>query len=140
MGYYLPSFWAIISPFLITQKIKIKKKMKKNAWKYHHFTHVYQKLWSHDVRFLRHGVQRTDGQMDGQKKWHLKNLYPFKEGVWLFWNKVFACYRTSLFLFEWVIFFFFLNFFLLINGLLWYLLKREFIYFEVLACYRTVHN
>ena len=41
--------------------------------------HVYQKLCSDDVRFLRYGVQWTDGRMDGQKKvtWvpHLKIHY-----------------------------------------------------------------
>ena len=38
------SFWAIFCPFtpLTIQKIKMSKKWK-NAWKYHHFTHVYQK-------------------------------------------------------------------------------------------------
>ena len=29
------------------------KKMKKKTRRYHHFTHVYQKSWSHDVWFLR---------------------------------------------------------------------------------------
>ena len=35
-------------------------KMKKNNWKYYHFTHVYQKLWLNDVRFLGNGARRTD--------------------------------------------------------------------------------
>ena len=35
-------------------------KKTKNTWKYNHFTHVYQKLWSNDVRFLRYGAQRMD--------------------------------------------------------------------------------
>ena len=44
--------------------------------------HVYQKLWSDDVRFLRNGAQQMDGQTgrgidrwtDGprQKKWHIE--------------------------------------------------------------------
>ena len=61
------SFWAIFCPFtlLTAQKIKIKKN-KKNAWRYHHFTHMNQKLWLDDVRFLRYGAQRTDGWMDGK--------------------------------------------------------------------------
>ena len=65
------SFWATFCPFtlLTARKIKIKKKKKeKNTWRYHHFTHVYQKLWSHNVWFLRYGVQWTNGQTDGQKK------------------------------------------------------------------------
>ena len=39
-----------------------KKKKKKNAWRYHRFTYVYQKVWSHDVRFLRYGARQTDGR------------------------------------------------------------------------------
>ena len=48
----------------------------KNAWKYRHFTYVYQKLWSDDVRFLRYGAWQKDGQterlMDRWKKWHIE--------------------------------------------------------------------
>ena len=63
------SYWAIFCPFisLTAQKIKIStKKKEKNVRRYHHFTHVYQKLWLDDVRFLRHGAQRTDGRTDGK--------------------------------------------------------------------------
>ena len=52
------SFWATFCPFtpLAIQTINILKKWK-NAWKYHHFTYVYQKLWLDDVRwFLRYGT------------------------------------------------------------------------------------
>ena len=42
------SFLAILCPVtsLAAQKITVSKKKKneKNAWRYHHFTHVYQKL------------------------------------------------------------------------------------------------
>ena len=66
------SFSAIFCPLtpLTAQKIKIKKKKKneKHAWRNHHFTYVYQKLWSDDVQFLRCGVRRTDRW----KKWHIK--------------------------------------------------------------------
>ena len=66
------SFWAIFCPFtsLTAQKIKIskKKKKEKNAWRYYLFTHVYQKLWLDDARFLRNGAWRTEGRTDGQKK------------------------------------------------------------------------
>ena len=60
-------FWAIFHPFtqLTTQKIKILKKWKK-AWRYQHFRHVCQKLWSENVQFLRYGAQWTDWQTDGQ--------------------------------------------------------------------------
>ena len=57
------SFWAIFFPFtpVMTQKVKIKKD-EKNAWRYHHFTHVYQKLWSHQVQFVRYGAQCRLGE------------------------------------------------------------------------------
>ena len=40
------SFWTIFYPFttLTAQKNQNFKKMKENAWRYHHFTHVYQKI------------------------------------------------------------------------------------------------
>ena len=51
------SFWAIFCPFtsLISQKIKMKKKNEKNAWRYHHFTQVYHKSW-YVILFLRYGA------------------------------------------------------------------------------------
>ena len=53
------SFWAIFCPFTV-QKIKILKKWrKKTPWRYHHFTYMYQKLWSDDVWFLRYSAQQT---------------------------------------------------------------------------------
>ena len=61
------SFWAIFCTFtpLKAQKLKILKKWK-NLWRYHHFTYVYQKIWSDDVRFLRYAARRMDEQMDGR--------------------------------------------------------------------------
>ena len=61
------SFWAIFCSFnpLTAQKIKRKKK-KKNPVRYHHFTHVYQKLRSDDACFLRYDAQQTDRQTDGR--------------------------------------------------------------------------
>ena len=47
---------APFPPHLTPKKIKILKN-----W---NFTHVYQKLWLDDVRFLRYGVRRTDGRTD----------------------------------------------------------------------------
>ena len=49
LGYFLP-FYPLKTP-----KIKILKNQK-IFWRYHHFTHVYQKSLSHDVWFLRYGV------------------------------------------------------------------------------------
>ena len=57
---------------LTTRKIKIFK----NSWKYHHFTHAYQKLWSYDARFLRYSAwemnRHLDRWTDRQKKWHIE--------------------------------------------------------------------
>ena len=39
-------------------------KMKNNCWRYHHFTHEYQKLWLDDVQFLRYGTWRTGKKSD----------------------------------------------------------------------------
>ena len=46
------SFWANFCPFtsLTVQKMKIKKK---NTWRYHHFTQVYQKSWLYAILFSR---------------------------------------------------------------------------------------
>ena len=66
MGYFLPFY-----P-LIAQKTKILKNWKKCLEKCHHFTYVYQKLWSDEVRFLRYGEQQTEGWTDRQKKWHIE--------------------------------------------------------------------
>ena len=60
------SFCAIFCPFtpLTARKIKISKNWK-NAWRYHHFTNVYQKLWLDDARFLRYDAQQMDTQTNG---------------------------------------------------------------------------
>ena len=73
------SFWAIFWPFipLTAKNIKILKKWK-NAWRYHHFTIVYQKSWSDDVRFLRYASQQMDGRTDRRKKWHIEVGVPPK--------------------------------------------------------------
>ena len=36
------------------------QKWKTNCWRYHHFTHVYQKPQSYEVRFLWYGVRQTE--------------------------------------------------------------------------------
>ena len=83
------SFWAIFCPFtlLTAQKMKISKQWKKKMWRYHHFTHVYQKSWLYAVLFLRYGIWRmqllffilgyflpfyplTDQKMKIPKKWN----------------------------------------------------------------------
>ena len=63
------------------KKTELKKKMKKVPGSFHHFTYVYQKLWSDDVWFLRYGAQQMDGQTD---RWTEKVTYrggcPNKKG------------------------------------------------------------
>ena len=53
------SFWAIFCPFtpLTAPKMKISEKWKK-AWRYHHFTQLYQKSWSYAILFLTYGVRQ----------------------------------------------------------------------------------
>ena len=46
-------WWALKNP-----KNQNFEKMKKNCWRYHHFTHVYQKPQSYEVQFLRYGVRQ----------------------------------------------------------------------------------
>ena len=76
--YIVPEIWRMTDvnvifhfglyfALLTVQKIKFHRN-KKNTWRYHHFTSMYQKLWLYDVRFLRNGVRRTDGR----KKWHIE--------------------------------------------------------------------
>ena len=54
-------FFVILSYFLHfyppnNPKNQNLEKMKKNPWRYHHFTIVYQKSWSYTILFLRYGV------------------------------------------------------------------------------------
>ena len=75
------SSWANFCSFtpITARKIKIKKKKTKIAWRYHHFTQVYLKLWLSDVQFLIYGARRSDGQRDwrtdGRKKWHIEVVF-----------------------------------------------------------------
>ena len=48
----------VLLPSTQTEKLQFLKN-EDNAWRYHHFIHVYQKLRSHDVhvQFLRYGAQ-----------------------------------------------------------------------------------
>ena len=65
-----------------------KKNSKKWTWRYHRFTHMHQKLWLDDVRFLRYGGQ----QVDGWKKWHIevgalhKNFITLKYQVMIYYK------------------------------------------------------
>ena len=76
-------FFALLPPKQ-PEKLQFYKNEKINRRYY--FTHLYQKFWSDDVRFLRYGVWQTDRQTDGwtdewtdgQKKWHIKEGAPTK--------------------------------------------------------------
>ena len=66
IGYPAPEIWHVTHAILIfhfgiffaflppklTKKSKFQKN-EKTAWRYHHFTHLYQKLWLDNVWFLR---------------------------------------------------------------------------------------
>ena len=54
LGHFLPFY-----PPKNKKKTQFLKNEKK-CWRYHHFTHVYQKPESHEVRFLRFGVRQTE--------------------------------------------------------------------------------
>ena len=60
-------------PLTTAFKIKIKKNEKEPAWRYHHFTHVYQTLGS-DVWFLRYGLLRRTNWRTEKKTY--KGKYP----------------------------------------------------------------
>ena len=56
LGSFLP-FYTINSPK--------NQKNEKNSWRYHHFTHVYQKLWLGDARLLTDGRTEKVTQRGG---------------------------------------------------------------------------
>ena len=66
-------------------KSKFKNKNEKNTWRYHHFTYVYQKLWSDYLQFLRYGAWQTDGRMVKVTYTALKTVLAIKE------CKIFTC-------------------------------------------------
>ena len=49
---------AFIVELWKTKKIRILRTWKKKSWRYHHFTHVYQKLESYELEFLRYRVRQ----------------------------------------------------------------------------------
>ena len=64
-NYFNFALFFPLSPTEQPKKSKFQKNNKKNTWRYHHFTHVYQKWWLDDVRFLRNSEPQMDGQTDG---------------------------------------------------------------------------
>ena len=63
---------AFIDELWKTWKIRILKKRKRKCWRYHRFTHVYQKLQSYEVQFLRYGVRHNFFFILG----HFLSFYP----------------------------------------------------------------
>ena len=51
-------FFALLPPN--NPKNQNFEKLKKNAWRYYHFTHLYHNWQSNDVWFLRYWAQQTD--------------------------------------------------------------------------------
>ena len=62
------SYWTVFLPFYPPDLPKKENFLKneKNAWRYHHFTRVYQKLWSYAILFLRYGM------------WHIRDYFRIK--------------------------------------------------------------
>ena len=73
--YTVPEIWRVTDLIVIFHfglffaLFPFFQKNEKKAWRYHHITHVYQKLWLDGVRFLKNGAPWTDGRTEG-KKWH----------------------------------------------------------------------
>ena len=58
--------------------------------------YMYLKLWSHDVWFLRYGVQQMDEQIGRWKKWHTEVCTPPKNKTvmsWSLWRKKSAFFQ-----------------------------------------------
>ena len=51
------SFWHLLVNFEKPEKNQNFKKFYKNCWRYHHFTHVYQKPQLYEVQFLKYEVR-----------------------------------------------------------------------------------
>ena len=77
--FLLGLFFALLPPPPNSPKKSKFQKNEKTIWKYHHFTHVYQKLWLDGVWFLRCGVWQTGGQTDRWKRWHIEVCAPPKK-------------------------------------------------------------
>ena len=59
-GFPFGIYWWTLKNHLKNQSfVKMKKKNKRNRWRYHHFTDVYQKPQSYEVQFLRYGVRNN---------------------------------------------------------------------------------
>ena len=56
------SFWTVFCPFTLPKDPENQnfEKIKKNTWRYYHFTNVHHKWQSYDVWFLNYGVQQTE--------------------------------------------------------------------------------
>ena len=77
-GYFHFGLFFALLPLYHSKKSEFQKN-EKSSWRYHHFTHVYQRWWLDDVWFLGYGMQQTDAWTDGQKKWHIEVGAPPKK-------------------------------------------------------------
>ena len=67
------SFWIYFCAFTPITAKKTFFLNEEISYRYHHFTHVYQKLWSDDVRFLRYGAWQMERQTDRWTGRHRKS-------------------------------------------------------------------
>ena len=85
------SFWAIFYSFspLTTWIIKILT-LKKNTWRYYHFTHLHHKWQSYDVWFLRYEAWQTEFfvildhflPFYSPNNWKNQNFEKIKKSAW----------------------------------------------------------
>ena len=100
------SFFALLPPTK-NQKNQNFEKMKKNCWRYHHFTQVYQKPQSYEVQFLRqnffsfwvnfcHFTPLTTEKIKIKKKWkknlEMSSFYTCVPKITIMWYGIISCF------------------------------------------------
>ena len=98
-GVWRTEFFVILDhflPFYHPNNPKNQKFWKNKKHLGYLFTHVHHKLWSHDVWFLKYGAWQTDGQMDGQEKWHIGVVAPPKKSEGSLFVLIKTHFRKSL--------------------------------------------
>ena len=60
------------------------EKMKKNCWRYHHFTHVYQKPRSYELQLLRYGMRHFFFflQQESNRDCHFRPFFALLPHYW----------------------------------------------------------
>ena len=69
--------------------------MKKNCWRYHHFTHVHQKPQSHEVQFLRYRVRQIELSVILGHFLHFYHLTTWTIKIWKNEKSISRCHHFS---------------------------------------------